>query len=109
MLKGCLLKKLKNSNGESISETLVALLISSLALVMLAGAMTAALRVVTTGREKIDAYYESSESIVNTTSGYDGSVTLKDKSGVILDQTLDVTYQINDEFGSTPVISYESK
>ena len=104
MLKGCLLKKLKNSNGESISETLVALLISSLALVMLAGAMTAALRVVTTGREKIDAYYESSES---TTSG-SGSVTLKDKSGVILDQTLDVTYQINDEFGSTPVISYES-
>lgn len=104
MLKGCLLKKLKNSNGESISETLVALLISSLALVMLAGAMTAALRVVTTGREKIDAYYESSES---TTSG-SGSVTLKDESRVILDQTLNVTYQINDEFDSTPVISYES-
>ena len=104
MLKGCLLKKLKNSNGESISETLVALLISSLALVMLAGAMTAALRVVTTGREKIDAYYESSES---TTSG-SGSVTLKDESRVILDQTLDVTYEINDEFDSTPVISYES-
>ena len=99
MLKGCLLKKLKNSNGESISETLVALLISSLALVMLAGAMTAALRVVTTGRD-----YESSES---TTSG-SGSVTLKDESRVILDQTLNVTYQINDEFGSTPVISYES-
>ena len=42
------LRKLHSKAGETIAETLVALLISALALVMLAGALSAAAKVITT-------------------------------------------------------------
>ena len=46
--------KLSSHAGESIAETLFALLISSLALIMLAGAVSSAMRVVTGSKEKMD-------------------------------------------------------
>ena len=55
--------KLKNRAGESIGETLVALLISSLALLMLAGAITSASRIITDSNRAMQTYY----------SEYDGS------------------------------------
>ena len=46
-MKKSIWKKLKSAAGETIGETLVALLISSLALMMLAGAVSAATRMIT--------------------------------------------------------------
>lgn len=57
--------KLRSNAGESISETLVALLISALALVMLAGAISAASRIVTRSRSKMKEYYDNNEKLVN--------------------------------------------
>ena len=57
-------KKLASQAGESIGETLVALLISALALVMLAGAVSAGMRVVTNSKDKMDEYYKVNNAVV---------------------------------------------
>ena len=117
-------KKLSSRAGESIAETLVALLISALALVMLAGAMTAAYRVITKSRNKLDSYYAGNEDLVNlvkndtdTESLEGGSETVSEKvvistsddSGSSIIQTLWITCYRNEVFGKTPVISYKKK
>ena len=102
-------KKLKSRSGESIGETLVALLISALALVMLAAAISAASGIVIRSRTKLDDYYKANETIViqMTAGGTSGSITIKDESGSIADQSKDVTYYKNDEFGKKTVIAYK--
>ena len=45
--------KLLNNTGETIAETLVALLISALALVMLAGAISSTAKMITTREKKM--------------------------------------------------------
>lgn len=59
-----IMRKLSSQAGESIGETLVALLISALALVMLAGAVSSGMRVVTNSKEKMNAYYQVNNAIV---------------------------------------------
>ena len=49
--------KLRSRVGESIGETLIALLISALALMMLAGAISSAARIVTRSKTAMDEYY----------------------------------------------------
>ena len=57
-----LIKKLKSSSGESIGETLVALLIAALALLMLAVAITATTRIINNSSEKVDDYFDKSNT-----------------------------------------------
>ena len=60
-------KKLGSQNGESLAETLIALLIASLALVMLAGAMTTASSILTRSKDKLEGengYYSQTETLV---------------------------------------------
>ena len=52
-----MLSKLRSRAGESIGETLVALLISALALVMLAGAVSSAAGIVKQSNEAMGRYY----------------------------------------------------
>jgi len=47
--------------GESIGETLIALLISSLALLMLAGAISTAGRIITRNKNSMNSYYETEQ------------------------------------------------
>ena len=53
--------KLCSSIGESIGETLIALLISALALLMLAGAVSSASRIVTRNKAAMESYYGTDE------------------------------------------------
>ena len=108
-MKDKIRKKLKSHSGESIGETLVALLISALALVMLAAAVSAASGIVIRSRNKLDDYYKENETgvIGMTASGESGSITIKDGSGSIEDQSGNVTYYKNDEFGKKTVIAYK--
>ena len=57
-------RKRSSKAGESIGETLVALLISALALVMLAGAVSAGMRVVTRSKDKMEVYYKVNNAVV---------------------------------------------
>ena len=52
-------KKIHNQAGESIGETLVALLISALALMILAGAIGAATRIITRSNTAVKEYYDA--------------------------------------------------
>ena len=61
-------KKLRGCKGESIGETLIALLISSLALLMLAGAVSSAANIVTTSKQKMVEYYTDANSTAIQTS-----------------------------------------
>ena len=55
--------KLRGRTGESIAETLIATLIAALALVMLAGAVASAARIVTTSKKAIEEYQSEAGNI----------------------------------------------
>ncbi len=101
-----LVKKLNSRAGESLAETLVALLISALALVMLAGAITAAGDVVTRSKNKLKDYYTENENIVQrNTSGGGGNITITG-DGVSI-PSYAITIYKNEEFSKYPVVSYK--
>lgn len=103
-------EKLNGQSGESIGETLVALLIAALALVMLAGAISASLGVVNRGRDKLGDYYSANETINNRSgpgSNWSNGITITDSSGIIRTQEYSITYYSNSTFGNKPVVAYK--
>ena len=108
-MKKAFKKKLRSKAGESITETLVALLISALALVMLAGAISSASGMITKSRTKLDRYYSANESMayhddaVKVTEG-DPALYIGDAEP--LKQIDNVDFYKNAEFSKTPVVAY---
>ena len=107
------LKKLKQKNGESLTETLVALLISVLALTLLASMIVVGNKITAESSEKMDSYYagNSSLSAASDTSDAEGEVSFSVTgvpgfSLVPGEASYNVKYYVNDEFPSTPVVSY---
>ena len=124
--------KLLDHTGESIAETLVALLISAVALVMLAAIITSSSNIIKRSRSKLDTYYNGNEYVAKMetvadtdTEGETPTVTNPD-DGVISQvsgkvtialspagntsltpQEIDVTFYRNASFGKNPVISYK--
>lgn len=77
-----MIRKLKNKAGESISEVLVALLVSVLGVMMLAAVITSATRTVKTTGDKTNEYVAAENALVQQgSSGSTGTVTLKNGSG----------------------------
>lgn len=58
-MKQWMKRKLHSQAGESIGETLVAVLISALALVILAGAIGAATRIITRSNTAVKEHYDA--------------------------------------------------
>ncbi len=74
------LKTLKSQGGETISEVLIALLVSALALTMLASMITSSSRMVTGSMRAMTAYIAEENNIVDYSGTYEtGEVTLKMK------------------------------
>ena len=108
-----MISKLCSQAGETISETLVALLIASLALMMLAGAVSSAANMITGSNAKMTEYYEKDNRLaVHDTAIADGeiSITITCDDDTTLTQTTNpeepYKYYLNDAFGSTAVVSY---
>ena len=105
--------RVRSLAGETIAETLVALLISSLALLMLAGAVSSAVRIVLRSENKLEAYYKKDENVAahNTKTGTI-SVTLKEDTDDLSEKigpfSYTENYYLNDEFGRAAVISYSA-
>ena len=59
-----LLSKLRSRAGETISETMISVLVAALATVMLAGAVSAASNNIAKSRDKMDTYYSENETLV---------------------------------------------
>lgn len=123
-MNGRLKAKLRGQSGETIAETLIALLISALALTMLAGAIGAAARVVTRSENKMQAYYQANnalatpglsdddtddDTIVNVSPGT-GTMAVAKSDGTALaladEASLDIQYTSNNEFSAKPVVAY---
>ena len=97
-------KKLHSRSGETIAETLIALLISALALVMLAGAISAGTRIILQSENTIQAYYQENNKLATpagSTANIEISIKLADETDVI-----PVQYGTNSTFGSKPVVAY---
>jgi len=111
-------RKLISQAGESIGETLIALLISALALMMLAGAVSTGMRIVTNSKNKMDDYYVVNNAIVarDTTPPTIDGTAVADFSGefsVEISNLLPsgatipkVDYWKNEQLSGIPVITY---
>lgn len=103
-------EKFKSHAGESISETLISLLIAALALVMLAGAISSSTSVILKSEDKLKDYYDSAESLTKRTSGISSSnpkIRITDNDSAISAPNYPVIYYKNEEFSKTPVVAYE--
>ena len=103
-------KKLKSRSGETLTETLVALLIAALALTMLAGAIAASSNVINKSRERLDQYYtenETSSGVVRRESGtvVENGMTITAEG--ISSQSYNIAYNRNNIFGNMPVVAYQ--
>ncbi len=119
-MKRLLSKKIGNAKGETIAETLIALLISSLALIMFAGAISAAKNIISTSRARYKDYYTADATMVDSSSsGTTGTVTVKtgtlsdankiltDLMKVTYDQSYTVKYSYNNTLAKYPSITYD--
>ena len=109
-------QKLRSRAGESIAEVLIALLISALALTILASMITASKNALERSKKKMDDYNSKNARLVNQ-SNNDGSgsvnIKINGAGGVssIWDftgknATASVYYYVNPEFSSNPVVAY---
>ena len=97
-------KKLKGRGGESLTEVLVSLLISAVALTMLASMISASTGMVKQSREKLDDYYTNNNGLVTRTgTSVSGFAEFGTEDGKVYDQ---VSYLENDESIGHAVIAY---
>ena len=104
-------RKLQSRAGESIAETLIAVLIAALALVMLAGAMSTARDVITKGKNKLNEYYGNNETMWESGTEYSSGITIVEKEPILGMTVLasNIEYYKNDAFGQKTVIAYKVK
>jgi type II secretory pathway component PulJ len=107
--------KLHSSRGETLIEALVATLIVSLSLLMLANALTDVQRILSTSNQRMVDYYHGNDVVarkaVSGTSGLAGKLRLYYKEGAE-EHTLvshEVYYFRNDTFAERPIVSYRKK
>lgn len=97
-------KKLRSQAGESIAETLVAVLVIAVALTMLAAMITATANMVKNSEKKMNEYYTANAAL-ETLSGGDG-LTISIKQGESGEIESVVTICAKNEVLSKPVIAY---
>ena len=68
-----MINKLKSTSGESIAETLVAVLISAFALLMLAGTINTASRLITGSQTKLEEYYSKNNELADVSASRMGT------------------------------------
>lgn len=114
--------KLKNHRGESIAEVLIALLVSSLGMLLLATMISASARVIRTSRDAMKNYMSSDNLIILQNESSDtvkilyGTITVKDSSDnnyALWDggsSDIDAAYYRSTSAGNGyPVISYRKR
>ena len=106
-MKKPILKKITNSSGESIAETLVALLIAALALVMLASMISSTTSIVTQSKATMKSYYDNNNLIAKQeTTGNPATITLAPNGATGDSKQYSVSVYVNNTLGNTPVVSY---
>ncbi|MBO4419995.1 MAG: hypothetical protein J5789_09265 [Oscillospiraceae bacterium] len=114
--------RLRSKRGESIAEVLIALMISSMALVLLAGMITATTGIVKKSKDATNEYTGKSNQLVeklDSECSGSGEVhfLLRNVSGALSDtkltdsaeESISVLYYVNESIGSVKVTSYEKR
>ncbi len=114
-----MINKLKSTSGESIAETLVAVLIAAFALLMLAGSINTSSNLITQSQNKLEEYYSENNSLVmkNTESGGKvkvqpgtADITVKTDEGVTpaVSETFstEAYYKLDSSIGNQSLITY---
>ena len=107
-------RKLHSNRGESLSETLVAVLLITLALTMLAAMISSTASLVKTSEKKMDEYYKNNVNLETFASTAPDSpitvvITTETETGAGSTGTIEspqVDYVLNDAFSKTPVVAY---
>lgn len=108
-------RKLKSRSGETIAETLVALLIAALALVMLAGAIQAGTHIIDRSRDTFSDYYAQNEHLVKMDASGSGTDTARVTAtsrfdGYTDSETFNLTVTtITNDTLKVPVVEYTLK
>ncbi len=101
--------KLRGRAGESIAETLVALLIGCVALVMLAGMISTSAHLITKSKTLMNEYYLNNDTLEKKSGSTSGELTItikKTSAGTLPDKKYTANYYTNDKISGKPVISY---
>ena len=102
-------KKLRSRAGETLMETLVAVLIASVGLTMLASMITSSARLITKSRSVLKDYYAENNKLEERAGGtadtLDIAVEYPDTD--IETETVSVSFYINETVGASPVIAYK--
>ena len=111
--------KLRSKRGETIAETLIAVLIAAVALVLLASLITTSSKLIRESRDKLDAYYTKNNTL-NAFTGDDATIKLEKQDpttsnygGLILRSGLggttgEITVDVgtNNTFSGKTVVAY---
>jgi len=103
-MKKLVLGKLKSNSGESIAETLVAVLIAAFALLMLAGTVNTASNLITKSQNVLAAYYENNNSLADPDG--DALVTVKASGTIVLQVDNVPGKKVTSNIGGKDLISY---
>ena len=106
-----LLHKLRSQSGESLAETLIAVLVIALAMTILAGMIGAAGNIVKTSEARMNEYYESNVKLETFSEEGDTATVNIMASGEAASTTgniesVTVEYVINPVFSDHPVVAY---
>lgn len=108
--RGKALRILGSQSGETIGETLVALLIAALALTMLAGAITASGNMIAKGRKKLKEYYDHQDIIELMEDDSKGKDATMNITGSSVSQTQNILLFVCDEtYGDIQIAGYKIK
>ena len=101
--------KISDTSGESIAETLIAVLIAAFALLMLAGTVNTSTNLVTKSREVLNEYYDANKGLENKSTSNEN---VESESGIVTLSgypSLDITMYKNARLQSKTVIAYYYK
>ena len=111
----CFRRSLKNSRGESLVETLVAILVGALAMTLLASMIVTSTRLTQESSKTIDEYYASNNLVAAKSDDGkvtgEGTIVLNDKDGFPKYLRSDgsdvkVEYYVNNADSKNPVVAY---
>ncbi|MBR4162249.1 MAG: hypothetical protein IKR11_01930 [Solobacterium sp.] len=111
-----MLRKLKHSCGETLAETMIALLIGALAMLLLASMINSSSRVIFRSKEKIQDYTEAENKLIRSPEAErkKGTLTLFDESGQTVkltekaDVSVKVSYSSYEVIAKKEVYAYEA-
>lgn len=110
-------KKLKSNNGESIAETLIALLVAALGILLLATMIQTSSSLITSSNKKMREYVDNENNIIEKTVESDtqvGQVSIKDGTETLKFNRSESTtsvdiYYFEMDYGNKTVISFKKK